>query len=79
MDVAFPVLKIRFDSDHRVGASAVLRFRGICKVFSAFGGFGLVLVFGAIFSLSAIIRVFLHPLSWLSRCARASGGLGVSL
>ena len=69
----------RFDSEHRVGASACLPFQWDLYGFCAFGGFGSVLVFGAIFSLSAIIRVFLHPLSWLSCCTRAAGGLGVSL
>jgi hypothetical protein len=64
----------RFDSKFALVHAHVFRFRGICKVFCAFGGFGSVLVFGAIFSLSAIIRVFLHPLSWLSCCTRASGG-----
>ena len=33
-------------------------------------------VFGAFFSSSAIIRLFVHPLSWLSCWTRAAGGLG---
>ena len=56
----------RVDSERRVGASACLPFQGDLYGFGALGGFGLVLVLGAFFSLSAIIRLFVHPLSWLS-------------
>ena len=62
-----------------VGRPHGSRSRGVLYGFCAFGGFGSVLVFGAFFSLSAIIMLFVHPLSWLSCFARAAGALQVRL
>ena len=57
---------IRISTLRRDVGAGCLPFEGGLQAFCAFGGFVLVLRVGAFFSLSAIIRLFLHPLSWLS-------------
>ena len=69
----------RFDSEcPDVGAGSFL-FELDLEAFYASGGFVSVLGVGVFFSLSVIIRLFVHPLSWLSCRTRAAGALGVRL